>query len=98
MLQLCQYRGHYRTRRGTSEGDRHEQQLSCQPAGQAVLGPGSLRSTTRTVSVVLSATALVALGAAATAPALASTVPSMNTVGNDTSIAVQGPNHSLRFY
>ena len=48
--------------------------------------------------MVLSATALVALGAAATAPALASTVPSMNTVGNDTSIAVQGPNHSLRFY
>jgi hypothetical protein len=61
-------------------------------------GPGSLRSTTRTVSVVLSATALVPLGAAAVAPALASTVPSMNTVGNDTSVAVQGPNHSLRFY
>jgi hypothetical protein len=46
----------------------------------------------------LSAVAVIALGAAAAAPAMASTAPSMNTVGDDTNVAVQGPNHSLSFY
>src|SRR4029077_6126828 len=59
-------------------------------------GRGSLHRVTWAASAALCALAVVALGAAAAA--LASTAPSMNTVGNDTNIAVQGPNHSLHFY
>src|SRR6516162_3408793 len=60
------------------------------------LGRGSLRRAARTIA--LSAVAVVALGALAAAPAVASTAPSMITTGNDTEIAVQGPNHSLHLY
>src|SRR6516225_904426 len=59
---------------------------------------GSLRRAARAASAALSAGAVAVFAVAAAAPAIASTAPSMNTVGNDTNIAVQGPNHSLHFY
>ncbi len=66
--------------------------------GRRRLGRDSLRRAARTGSVAFSAVAVAALGAAAAAPAMASTAPSMITNGDNTNIAVQGPNHSLRFY
>jgi hypothetical protein len=72
--------------------------LPPRPAAGRRLGGGSLRRAARAFSVAFSSVAVVALGVAAAAPATASAAPSMNTVGNDTNIAVQGPNHSLHFY
>ena len=69
----------------------------------AALGRGSPRRAraaraARAASAAFAAVAMVALGAAASAPAMAGAAPSMITNGSNTNIAVQGPNHSLRFY
>ena len=66
--------------------------------GRRRLGRDSLRRAARTGSVAFSAVAVAALGAVAATPAVASTAPSMITYRNNVNIAVQGPNHSLRFY
>src|SRR5215471_13541520 len=44
------------------------------------------------------AVAVVAAGAVAAAPAMATTAPSMITNGNATNSAVRGPGHRLSFY
>lgn len=46
----------------------------------------------------LLATAMVVLGLAGAAPAMASTAPSMTANGNDVNIAVEGASHSLLFF
>ncbi|MGO8957782.1 MAG: hypothetical protein ACLQFR_10485 [Streptosporangiaceae bacterium] len=52
----------------------------------------------RIATFSLSAVAVIALGAAGLAPAVAGTAPSMTVNHNSVNIAVQGPNHSLKFY
>ena len=52
----------------------------------------------RIAALALPAVAVAALGAATLTPALAATPPSMTVNGNSVNIAIQGPNHSLKFY
>ena len=61
-------------------------------------GKGSPAGSRRTVSGSLLAAAVVMLGLAGAAPAMANTAPSMITSGNDVSIAFEGANHSLLFF
>jgi hypothetical protein len=61
-------------------------------------GKGSPAVSRRTISGSLLATAVVVLGLAGAAPAMASTAPSMTTDGNDVNIAAAGAGSSLDFY
>ena len=61
-------------------------------------GNGSPAGSRRPVSGSLLAAAVVMLGLAGAAPAMANTAPSMITNGNDVNIAVEGANHSLLFF
>ena len=62
------------------------------------LGQGPARRGRRTAFTSLSAAALVALGVGISAPAMASTAPSMTTDQNSVIISAEGPDHSLMFY
>jgi len=57
-----------------------------------------IRVRRRATSVALIPLAVVTVGAAMIAPALASTGPAMNVDGNSVNIAVQGPTNSLKFF
>src|SRR5271166_3812173 len=59
---------------------------------------GSTRNGRRLAAASLCGAAVVALGAAGPGPAVASTGPSVTVNGNSVNIAIQGPNHSLKFY
>ncbi len=63
------------------------------PRGRGLTGGGR-----RIAVLALPAIVVATLGAAVLTPALATTRPSMTVNGNDVNIAVQGPNHSLKFY
>jgi hypothetical protein len=61
-------------------------------------GNGSPAGSRRPVSGSPLAAAVVVLGLAGAAPAMANTAPSMTTNGNDVNIAASGFNGSLDFY